>query len=86
MTAQLPDGANTLLNRQQTARSLTLAGYPVSPNTLSTMATRGGGPPFCKWGPRAMYVWGDALAWAKARLTPSRRSTSKADAQHASAA
>lgn len=83
MTAQLPDGTDTLLNRQQTARSLSLAGFPVSQATLSTMATRGGGPPFCKWGPRAMYRWGDVLDWAKGRLSAPRRSTSEADAQHA---
>ncbi len=83
MTSQLPDGVSTLLNRQQVARSLSLAGYPTSPSTLSTMATRGGGPPFCKWGPRAMYRWGEALAWAEARLSKPRRSTSELDAHQA---
>lgn len=86
MTSQLPDGADTLLNRQQTARSLTLAGYPVSEYTLSTMATRGGGPEFCKWGPRAMYRWGSSLSWAQNRLSAPRRTTSEADALHAGAA
>ena len=78
----LPDPC-TLLTRQQTADALTEAGYPTRPSTLSTKATRGGGPPFYKYGPKAIYRWGSALAWAQARLTPSRLSTSEADVKAA---
>lgn len=79
MTTQLPDGLDTLLGRVQAAKALTEAGYPTSPSTLSTMATRGGGPPYCKWGPRAMYRWGSSLSWAQNRLSAPRRTTSEAD-------
>ena len=45
------------------------------------MATRGGGPPYQIFGRWPLYRWGDALAWAEARLSQPRRSTSEADAQ-----
>jgi hypothetical protein len=77
MTSNLADGLNTLLTRNQLAAALTEVGYVTSPATLSTKATRGGGPPFSKWGPRAMYRWGDALAWAEGRLSAPRHSTSE---------
>lgn len=48
------------------------------PKTLSTKASRGGGPPYYKFGSRALYRWADALAWAEARLGPPRCSTSEA--------
>jgi hypothetical protein len=60
---------DTLLTRSQTAAALTEAGFRTAPATLATMATRGGGPPFQKYGPRPLYRLGDALAWARARLT-----------------
>ncbi len=86
MTEQLPDGLDTLLSRARTAEVLTASGYPTSAATLSTMVTRGGGPPFCNYGPRVLYRWGDALEWAQARLSKPRRTSSEADAQHADAA
>ena len=76
----LPD-PDTLLTRQQTAAALTAAGYPTSTTTLSTKATRGGGPPFYKYGPKAIYRWDSTLSWAQARLTPARLSTSEADVE-----
>jgi hypothetical protein len=72
-----------LMTRRQVAEALTAAGYPTSERTLATKATRGGGPPFQKFGPRALYRWRDALDWAEARLTAPRRSTSEADEQTA---
>ena len=78
----LPD-PDTLMTRLRTAEELTAAGYPISPGTLSTKATRGGGPPFSKFGTKAIYRWGDSLAWARARLTPARSNTSQADSQQA---
>jgi hypothetical protein len=62
------DDLNTLLTRDQTAKALTEAGYPVKPATLATKATRGGGPPYRRFGSRPLYRWGDALAWARSRL------------------
>ena len=72
-----------LMTRRQVAEALTGAGFPISERTLATKATRGGGPPFRKFGPRALYPWRDALAWAESRLSQPRRSTSEADAPHA---
>ena len=78
MTAKLPDGPGTLLTRVQLAAALTETGFPIAAATLSTMATRGGGPPFRKFSVRAVYEWGPALAWAQGRLSAPRRSTSEA--------
>jgi hypothetical protein len=74
---------NALLTRLAAAQSLTDAGYPISVATLTTKATRGGGPPFRKWGTRVLYNWGDALAWAENRVSAPRRSTSDTGAQQA---
>ena len=60
----IPDTPDALLTRDRTAEALTEAGFPVKSKTLATKATRGGGPPFSKFGPRALYRWDDALAWA----------------------
>jgi hypothetical protein len=70
-----------LLRRRQCAASLTKVGFPISPATLSTMASRGGGPPYHKFGRTVLYRWPDVLAWAEARLSPSRRSSSESGAQ-----
>ena len=72
-----------LLTRDQTAAALTDMGFHVKSKTLATKATRGGGPPYRKFGPRALYRWGDALQWAQARLAPPRRSTSEIDSNKA---
>jgi hypothetical protein len=74
----MPD-RDALLTRDATAAALSEAGFPVAPTTLATKATRGGGPPFRKFGPRPLYRWGDALDWARSRLGPPMRSTSEAD-------
>ena len=60
----------SLLSRSDTASALTEAGYPVAATTLATMATRGDGPPYQKFGARVLYTWGDALAWAQRRVRP----------------
>lgn len=76
----IPDDFNALLLRSPVAEALTQAGFPIKAKTLATMATRGGGPPYRLFGQRALYRWGDALEWAKARMTVPRRSTAEADA------
>ena len=76
----IPDNPDALLVRQDTATALTAAGYRISPKTLATMATRGGGPPYRLFGPRALYRWGDSLDWARSRVSAPRRTTSEADA------
>jgi hypothetical protein len=70
---------DTLLGRFETADALTEAGFRTSPATLATKASRGGGPPFRRWGRIPLYRWGDSLDWARSRLGPPMRSTSEAD-------
>jgi hypothetical protein len=75
---------DTLLTRSEAAAALTEAGYRTASATLATMASRGGGPPFQKYGPRPLYRLGEILDWARARLTtppPSPRDT-KPHADH----
>jgi hypothetical protein len=78
--ALIPENPDVLLTRPKTADALTEAGFPVTEATLATKATRGGGPPFQKFGSRVLYRWGPALQWAEARLSAPRRSTSERDA------
>ena len=80
MALLVPDDPNTLLTRKATAEALNAAGYPVRPATLATKASRGGGPPFRRWGRIPLYRWGDTLEWAQSRLGAPMRSTSEADA------
>ena len=76
----IPDDPEMLLTREALAEALNAAGFPTSPATLATKASRGGGPPFRKFGPRVLYTWGEAIEWAKSRLSVPMRSTSEADA------
>ena len=76
----IPDDPETRLTRIATAAALSEAGFPVKPATLATKATRGGGPPFQRFGSRPLYKWSDALRWAQSRLSPPISSTSELDA------
>ncbi len=76
---QTPPGS-VLLRREDCAKALTRAGYRTSPKTLASMATRGGGPPYHKFGRTVLYRWSEVLAWAEARLSPAMTSSSEADA------
>lgn len=79
MAISILENPDALLRRKETADALTDAGYPVSDKTLATKATRGGGPPFRKFGSRCvLYRWGDALAWAESQTSAPRSSTSEA--------
>jgi hypothetical protein len=71
---------DTWLRRRANAQALTDAGFPTAAATLATLATRGGGPPFRKYGRYPIYRWGDSLAWAESRLGPPVRSTAELDA------
>src|SRR5690348_11788273 len=75
----LPNNPDALLTRQRLADALTEAGFPTSSKTLATKASRGGGPPYRKFGPRTIYRWGDGYQWAIDRLGPVMESTSQAD-------
>jgi len=79
MANSIPDNSDALLTRRRTAEALTEAGFPVKAKTLATKATRGGGPPYCKFGLRVLYRSDDALSWAEGRLTAPRSSTSEQD-------
>jgi hypothetical protein len=80
MTIPDSEQADELLTRGAVAAALTASGYPVKAATLATLASRGGGPPFQKFGARPLYRWSNCLAWAQSRLSPPRHSTSEADA------
>lgn len=85
MTTAIPTDLTTRLTRRALAAALTEVGFPMSEATLATKATRGGGPPFRRFGARPLYIWSEALAWAEGRLSPPRRSTAEADAQRPAA-
>jgi hypothetical protein len=68
------------VTRKQASAVLADHGIPVAPATLATMATRGGGPSFRKFGQRVLYRPEDLVAWAERRLGPMMGSTSEADA------
>lgn len=76
----IPDNPDTRLTRNALAAALTAAGFPIRPATLATKATRGGGPPFQRFGSRPLYKWADALRWAQSRLSKPVASTSELDA------
>jgi hypothetical protein len=67
-------------DRATTAEKLTAAGFPVAKKTLETLATRGGGPLFQKFGNKPLYRWRDALDWANGRLSKPIRTTSELEA------
>lgn len=83
MATIIPENPDVMLTRAATAAALTAKGLPVATDTLATKATRGGGPPYSLFGGRALYRWGDALDWARGRISAPRRSTSEADANRA---
>jgi hypothetical protein len=64
------------LDRKQAAVFLTERGYRTAPATLAKLACLGGGPVFESFGRRPLYREGDLLAWAEAKTTGPRRSTS----------
>lgn len=76
----IPDNLDAMLTRDVTAAALTASGFPVSGATLATKATRGGGPTYRLFGRRPLYRWGDALDWARARLSKPATSTSEMEA------
>ena len=78
--SSIPTNPDALLMRGQTSEALKESGFPIEPSTLATKATRGGGPPFHKFGARVLYRWSETLAWAQSRLSAPRRNTSEGDA------
>jgi hypothetical protein len=76
---------DALLTRAAAADTLTRAGFPIAAKTLATKASRGGGPPYRRFGVRPLYRWGDLLAWAQSRLSPPVCNTSQTDTLFAGA-
>ena len=76
----IPDHPEILLRRADAAHALCEAGFPIARSTLATLASRGGGPSFQRFGRVPLYHLGDLLDWARSRLTAPMRSTSEADA------
>jgi hypothetical protein len=64
------------MRRREAAGYLTENGYPVAPNTLTKLASVGGGPVFRKFGRWPVYAPPDLDDWARTRLSAPMRSTS----------
>lgn len=71
------------LTRKQLSAALEERGYRISPATLATKATRGGGPPYSVFCGRALYQWGPALTWARTTAGTPHSSTSEHQIQTA---
>jgi hypothetical protein len=64
------------LGRKEAAQFLSERGYKTALATLAKLACIGGGPVFHSFGRKPLYREADLLAWARARTTGPRRSTS----------
>ncbi len=71
---------DAMLTRDKGAAALSDLGYPVTKATLATLASRGGGPLYRRFGKRVLYRWSDLLGWAEARCGAVVRSSSELDA------
>jgi hypothetical protein len=78
----VPEDPEALLSRPQFGAALRAKGFPIADKTLATQASRGGGPPYRRFGSRVLYQWGSGLAWAQSRLSAPIGSTSEVDAPH----
>ena len=65
------------LSRKETAEFLCEHGFPTKPATLDCLATRGGGPPYHRFGRRVIYDPAEVLAWARARVAISAATASE---------
>ncbi len=64
--------------RHEAAQYLTEQGLKTSPKYLQKLATVGGGPLYQRWGNKALYTDENLDAWAAAKLSAPRHSTSEA--------
>lgn len=65
-------------SRREAAQYLNNKGIPTTESTLATLASRGGGPAFSKFGARALYSADDLDAWVDAKLSRPMPHTSAA--------
>ncbi len=72
-----PYSDDTRLTRSEAPEFLKARGFRITKTALEMFATRGNGPPYQKWGKRALYRASDLLAWAEARLTPPAQSAAE---------
>src|ERR1051325_6556528 len=84
--SQIPEDPKTRLSRKATAAALPAAGFRTSSETLATWASRGGGPPFQKYGRWPIYTWDSSLAWARERCSPVVTSTAALPSRDCAAA
>jgi hypothetical protein len=61
------DDDSWLTRREASVALRELEGLDISPATLASLATRGGGPPYRVFMGVAKCRWGDLLEWAEAR-------------------
>jgi hypothetical protein len=69
--------ADKRFTRRQLAKALTDCGLPTSEKTLSTKASRGGGPPYQRYGKLAIYTWESSVEWALSEMGAPARSASE---------
>jgi hypothetical protein len=62
----------TILTRRQLAEKSEQANVPVAESSLASMASRGNGPTFTKYGNRSLYRWGDYVDWVASKSTVAR--------------
>jgi hypothetical protein len=66
------------LLRSEAADFLTDSGYPITKFSLQKLASTGGGPTYQIFGNKSLYTPENLLAWARAKISAPRRSTSEA--------
>ena len=66
------------VSRRAGSEFLRSHGFPVAVATLASLVTRGGGPPYHKFGKRVLYNRAALLKWAEARLSKPRLNSSEA--------
>ena len=71
---------DTILLRKAAADALTEAGYPVKASTLATLASRGGGPKFRRFGRVPIYRLSDLISWAEEKSSPPGATTTECEA------
>ena len=64
-------------SRSEAAEYLTGRGLPITKSTLQKLACTGGGPTYRIWGNRSVYAVDDLDAYAEAKLSLPRKSTSE---------
>ena len=63
---------DTILTRRQLAEKSKEANVPVAESSLASMASRGTGPTFTKYGNRSLYRWGGYIDWVVGKSTAAR--------------